>query len=167
MTVIPYTFTPLPPDPSTFTVSTRPLSLDIDWDPIDGATRYKVSYSLGTIEDDNEDIISSARIPSVINHPTLQKIRHSIRNLTPATNYAVSLFYSTSSAEPSLLVGSVDSATSANVPGNYDASSFEEIGGGFDLSELNPATLETFGDCLLYTSPSPRDKRQSRMPSSA
>ena len=24
-----------------------------------------------------------------------------------------------------------------------------------------------FGDCLLYTSPSPRDKRQSRMPSSA
>ena len=27
-----------------------------------------------------------------------------------------------------------------------------------------PVTLE---DCLLYTSPSPRDKRQSRMPSSA
>ena len=27
--------------------------------------------------------------------------------------------------------------------------------------------LGTFGVCLLYTSPSPRDKRQSRMPSSA
>ena len=26
---------------------------------------------------------------------------------------------------------------------------------------------ETFSACLLYTSPSPRDKRQSRMPSSA
>ena len=26
---------------------------------------------------------------------------------------------------------------------------------------------ELFADCLLYTSPSPRDKRQSRMPSSA
>ena len=26
---------------------------------------------------------------------------------------------------------------------------------------------QTFGSCLLYTSPSPRDKRQSRMPSSA
>ena len=25
----------------------------------------------------------------------------------------------------------------------------------------------SFGSCLLYTSPSPRDKRQSRMPSSA
>ena len=30
----------------------------------------------------------------------------------------------------------------------------------FDISTLNK-------DCLLYTSPSPRDKRQSRMPSSA
>ena len=28
-------------------------------------------------------------------------------------------------------------------------------------------TLELYVDCLLYTSPSPRDKRQSRMPSSA
>ena len=27
--------------------------------------------------------------------------------------------------------------------------------------------METFLACLLYTSPSPRDKRQSRMPSSA
>ena len=27
--------------------------------------------------------------------------------------------------------------------------------------------LITYGTCLLYTSPSPRDKRQSRMPSSA
>ena len=27
--------------------------------------------------------------------------------------------------------------------------------------------LHMFGSCLLYTSPSPRDKRQSRMPSSA
>ena len=28
-------------------------------------------------------------------------------------------------------------------------------------------TLDEDGSCLLYTSPSPRDKRQSRMPSSA
>ena len=28
-------------------------------------------------------------------------------------------------------------------------------------------SIEKFLDCLLYTSPSPRDKRQSRMPSSA
>ena len=30
-----------------------------------------------------------------------------------------------------------------------------------------PARAELADDCLLYTSPSPRDKRQSRMPSSA
>ena len=37
------------------------------------------------------------------------------------------------------------------------------------LSEANGDTIQDFdsGDCLLYTSPSPRDKRQSRMPSSA
>ena len=31
----------------------------------------------------------------------------------------------------------------------------------------NRATVHQLEDCLLYTSPSPRDKRQSRMPSSA
>ena len=34
------------------------------------------------------------------------------------------------------------------------------------ISETISAAIE-FKDCLLYTSPSPRDKRQSRMPSSA
>ena len=34
---------------------------------------------------------------------------------------------------------------------------------GFDVS----SKIEKIKDCLLYTSPSPRDKRQSRMPSSA
>ena len=34
------------------------------------------------------------------------------------------------------------------------------------LAELR-ASLRQRGGCLLYTSPSPRDKRQSRMPSSA
>ena len=32
---------------------------------------------------------------------------------------------------------------------------------------LQSVVIELSGDCLLYTSPSPRDKRQSRMPSSA
>ena len=35
-----------------------------------------------------------------------------------------------------------------------------------DNTELK-AAMDQNGDCLLYTSPSPRDKRQSRMPSSA
>ena len=36
---------------------------------------------------------------------------------------------------------------------------------GFQLDSLSD--FLSFGICLLYTSPSPRDKRQSRMPSSA
>ena len=37
-----------------------------------------------------------------------------------------------------------------------------------DVHDYQPGYLFLpFGICLLYTSPSPRDKRQSRMPSSA
>ena len=35
------------------------------------------------------------------------------------------------------------------------------------VSHENPLDMTTIRGCLLYTSPSPRDKRQSRMPSSA
>ena len=38
----------------------------------------------------------------------------------------------------------------------------------FDSSlSVNPFDVDKYEGCLLYTSPSPRDKRQSRMPSSA
>ena len=37
---------------------------------------------------------------------------------------------------------------------------------GQSVDHIRGATLD-YKDCLLYTSPSPRDKRQSRMPSSA
>ena len=33
--------------------------------------------------------------------------------------------------------------------------------------ELSETQVEVFENCLLYTSPSPRDTRSSRMPSSA
>ena len=36
-----------------------------------------------------------------------------------------------------------------------------------DASSLNPEELAKIYDCLLYTSPSPRDRTRSRMPSSA
>ena len=46
------------------------------------------------------------------------------------------------------------------------------VGGGAVAERKTLALLEAHADvavgaCLLYTSPSPRDKRQSRMPSSA
>ena len=43
-----------------------------------------------------------------------------------------------------------------------------ELGGRPILSHvLDTAAELQFGDCLLYTSPSPRDRTRSRMPSSA
>ena len=50
---------------------------------------------------------------------------------------------------------------------NYDSDTQSKI-----LDDLTDKFFDVKGikelyDCLLYTSPSPRDKRQSRMPSSA
>ena len=53
-----------------------------------------------------------------------------------------------------------------NITANHD---LEETTSDTTFIEINRTTTE-IGDsdtCLLYTSPSPRDKRQSRMPSSA
>ena len=44
---------------------------------------------------------------------------------------------------------------------------FEELENDLPYSEVNPLIKSLFNDCLLYTSPSPRDQRGSRMPSSA
>ena len=46
-------------------------------------------------------------------------------------------------------------------------SSYEDIILKIKDSLKNGSILTDVGSCLLYTSPSPRDKRQSRMPSSA
>ena len=53
----------------------------------------------------------------------------------------------------------------AEIPGE-DALIISQFAG---LAELNEGSIKTgkISSCLLYTSPSPRDKRQSRMPSCA
>ena len=40
-------------------------------------------------------------------------------------------------------------------------------GGLFEISKSDEKKLDVYEDCLLYTSPSPRDDATSRMPSSA
>ena len=67
-----------------------------------------------------------------------------------------------------LRLGNTDAALA-----HYD----NALTGALKLVELDPnnsefqrdlsVSYDKLGDCLLYTSPSPRDKRQSRMPSSA
>ena len=49
---------------------------------------------------------------------------------------------------------------------NYDEAS-EHAEAGHCIAYQLPLGMIIMGPCLLYTSPSPRDKRQSRMPSSA
>ena len=41
------------------------------------------------------------------------------------------------------------------------------VGGDLDKNPVNNAYLKMSYTCLLYTSPSPRDRTRSRMPSSA
>ena len=44
---------------------------------------------------------------------------------------------------------------------------FHYIDGAADDEVTYQRNTEAFNDCLLYTSPSPRDRTRSRMPSSA
>ena len=53
------------------------------------------------------------------------------------------------------------------VPGGLAVSTVFATAGFAAVSGASVATSAVFARCLLYTSPSPRDKRQSRMPSSA
>ena len=46
---------------------------------------------------------------------------------------------------------------------NFDGTNWHQVGADIDGEN----TDDLSGDCLLYTSPSPRDQRGSRMPSSA
>ena len=43
----------------------------------------------------------------------------------------------------------------------------EEIGFEYAVKKMDLSKGDQFKDCLLYTSPSPRDRTRSRMPSSA
>mgnify|MGYP003312363499 CR=1 FL=1 len=66
---------------------------------------------------------------------------------------------------PNACVACCDGA--ALVGGGAAGAACAAVGREFAAAAAAAATLESFCDCLLYTSPSPRDKRQSRMPSSA
>ena len=60
-----------------------------------------------------------------------------------------------------------------NIPGTVVGITFIPIDNGEFISGLSKSVIQNRGaaesakDCLLYTSPSPRDRQKSRMPSSA
>ena len=72
------------------------------------------------------------------------------------------------------LIGSVSDPMHRNVIGTHSGSYSVYRAVSVAAGRLDPThvadltnTSPTINICLLYTSPSPRDKRQSRMPSSA
>ena len=59
-------------------------------------------------------------------------------------------------------------ATDVTMTGGSGAISVEDMGTDInDISLTTTGTISLNGTCLLYTSPSPRDRTRSRMPSSA
>lgn len=137
-TIIDANIADLPPDPSVFSVTPRPISLDVMWPATSGGTAYGVNYSVGAVGAQTE-------ITSVTNTTNLN---HSVRNLLPNTQYSVFLYYSTNSAAPSILIGSNAYTTLPNIAGNHDSSAYDDGSGGFDLSDLNSDSLETLEEVM-------------------
>ena len=73
----------------------------------------------------------------------------------------------TAAADKDLSVRTHDATTDWNEPSelpSFDHSNWQDQ---LNLPEDDNSNFQPYNSCLLYTSPSPRDKRQSRMPSSA
>ena len=67
-----------------------------------------------------------------------------------------------------LAVVGMSNSGKGTITDHLEAQGFKKVYfGGMVYDEVKKRGLDIVKDCLLYTSPSPRDKRQSRMPSSA
>ena len=138
------TMADLPDDPSTFSVTPRPISLDVAWPAVPGAIAYGVEYTVGA---------AGASTNFITSELFTAELSHSIGNLQPGTTYTVYLYYTTSSATPSILIGSTTKTTLANILANYDSSSYIDENGDIDLTSLNSLTLSVLGEFLneLFT----------------
>lgn len=135
----------LPSDPSTitFVVHPRPISLDMVWKEVDGATGYTVKYAAGAgVLGECSTVITSTEFT--------ENLSHSIGNLQSDTEYTVYLYYSIDTSTPTILLGSGTYSTLENLPGNYDSSSFanKERGGAFDLTSLSPKSLQMLAGAM-------------------
>ena len=127
----------LPPDPSSMMLVPRPIFIEATWSAIEGATSYRVSYSLGQ-EGVNPEIVSVF---------ATTELSHSVRQLQPETEYTVYLYYSTGSG-PRVLSASRTVTTTQNLGENYDKSSFAESSGAFSLTDLDATSLDALSEVL-------------------
>ena len=117
--------------------------------------------------DGNPDIGNPTGGPST---PTYTETTHSITLITreqrtvPYPFHATPVFLSDPGVEQiaEVKIDGLDASTTATITGGVGSLSVDQVNWGSTVT-----ILPTNYTCLLYTSPSPRDKRQSRMPSSA
>ena len=93
------------------------------------------------------------------------------------SNYRMSMTGRTSyPLDTSYLYDTANRLTEARYPAQYGMAgnprktvktTYDQTSRLKDLKVNNATQMDQISYCLLYTSPSPRDKRQSRMPSSA
>jgi len=134
------TMADLPDDPTSLSVGVSPISLDMDWQAIDGATSYTVTYTVG----DSSTVLT----PIAGTTDTI----YSISGLDPETTYTVNLYYATAE-NPSNLFGSATKTTLADLDENYSSTSFSDGSGGFNMSNLTALVMASMGSRMntLFT----------------
>lgn len=134
------TMADLPDDPTALSVGISPISLDMDWQAIDGATSYTVTYTVGGS--------STVLTPIAGTTSTI----YSISGLDPETTYTVNLYYATAE-NPSNLFGSATKTTLADLDENYSSTSFSDGSGGFNMSNLTALVMASMGSRMntLFT----------------
>lgn len=128
----------LPDAPGLVSVVPRPMSIDLEWPVVSGATAYGVKYSVGEID-------AEAKTTSVTSTTNLT---HSVKNLLPNTMYSVYSYYSMGDTDPAVPMSSGQYMTLLNVASNHDVSSYADERGGFDLRELSTRSLGALDDVM-------------------
>lgn len=130
--------TDLPDDPGLVFAAPRPMSIDLEWPVVSGATSYGVKYSAGEVN-------VGEKTTSVAS-PT--KLTHSVKNLLPNTLYSVYSYYSLDDTDPAIPISSGQYMTLLNVASNHDVSSYADERDGFDQREWSTESLGALGDVL-------------------
>ena len=144
----------------------RSVSFDSSSDDPDTATR-SVEFTVSDGVNDSNTVTRLVSVVPVNDAPSLSGI--SIVNALYTENNAplpISSSLVVADIDNTVLTGAVVQITSNHIA-SEDVLSFTPqpgISGSYNASN---GTLTFSGVCLLYTSPSPRDQRGSRMPSSA
>ena len=106
------------------------------------------------------DFLTRIRNASMVNKSTVSiphsKFKHELSKLLKTEGYISDVKVNGESSQKELQIDL-----------KYSENGSPVLAGLNRLSKPGPGLLNLFNPCLLYTSPSPRDRTRSRMPSSA